>query len=104
MSAPLPVEPAIPAQVERVTEADREREVVEAVPGLPEGAGADEEGAAGGWQPWQDLIVHQVPRPVASDLARRGISIPKISDAYGDINLDYYAVRYPSCRPCTARR
>jgi GH25 family lysozyme M1 (1,4-beta-N-acetylmuramidase) len=93
VSAPLPVEPAIPAQVERVIEADREREAIEAVPGLPVGAEADEVGAAGGWQPWQDLIVHQVPRPVASDLARRGISIPKLSDAYGDINLDYYSVR-----------
>lgn len=60
--------------------------------GWPPDAVAPESDEAG-WRPWLDLILHSAPRPVVADLARRGISIPKLNDAHGDINLDYYSVR-----------
>jgi subtilisin family serine protease len=46
-----------------------------------------------GWRPWTDLILHQVPQPIVAALAQRRISIPRLKDAHGDINLDYYAVK-----------
>ena len=45
------------------------------------------------WRAWTDLILHKVPQPIVAELARRGITITRFVDAYGDLNLDYYPVK-----------
>jgi subtilisin family serine protease len=60
---------------------------------VPADIGIAYESTEAGWRPWMDLILHQVPRSIVADLAKRHISIPPLKDAYGDISLDYYAVK-----------
>jgi hypothetical protein len=74
---PLPVEPTVDTQ-----EIDVDH------PAAREAESADTD-----WRPWTDLILHQVPQPIVATMAKRGISILGLKDAYGDINLDYYAVK-----------
>jgi hypothetical protein len=42
---------------------------------------------------WRDLLTFRVPGPIRQDLAARRISVNDLSNAYGDVNLDYYPIR-----------
>jgi hypothetical protein len=80
ISPPLPVEPTLePPFAEPIPEP------------LPDSAA--EGTSAVGWRPWTDLIQHRVPAPVVAELRTRGIDLPTLGSAWGDINLDFYGVR-----------
>lgn len=98
MSEPLPVEPTVDVNdiyLDRLTDLAPQETLSPETDATPAAfdRGLAPEGGDAAWRGWTDLILHRVPQPIIADLAKRGISIPRLRDAYGDINLDYYGVR-----------